>query len=66
VGDEGVQDVDGVYGRMFDDMDADAILIRPDLVLYGHTRAAGASDLLEGLGRDLGIHEPARHGGAAS
>ncbi|WP_448628785.1 bifunctional 3-(3-hydroxy-phenyl)propionate/3-hydroxycinnamic acid hydroxylase [Geodermatophilus sp. URMC 64] len=65
-GADGVEDVDGVYGRMFDDMQADAILVRPDLVLYGHSRADAVSDLLEGLGRDLGILEPARPGAGPS
>lgn len=34
VGPGAVQDVDGVHGRMVDHMGADAVLVRPDFVLY--------------------------------
>lgn len=62
----GAQDVDGVYARIFVDMGADALLVRPDLVLYGHAQAQELSGLLEGLGRDLGVAEPSRRGNPIS
>jgi 3-(3-hydroxy-phenyl)propionate hydroxylase len=46
-------DIDGVYGRMLDDLDADLLVVRPDLVLYGHARADHAEALLHGLVRRL-------------
>jgi 3-(3-hydroxy-phenyl)propionate hydroxylase len=55
IGDGGYEDTDGVYARLFDDLGADAMLLRPDFVLYGHSSAATASDLLTDLVSDLGV-----------
>lgn len=48
-GTSGVVDEDGVYGRLLGALAADAALIRPDFVLYGHARAEGLADLVKGL-----------------
>jgi 3-(3-hydroxy-phenyl)propionate hydroxylase len=57
----GYGDADGVYRRMFDELDADLLVVRPDLVLYGHARTdAGASSLLHGLVSALGRPLPAQ------
>jgi 3-(3-hydroxy-phenyl)propionate hydroxylase len=56
-------DVDGVYRNMLDDLGADLLVVRPDLVLYGHARADHAEALLHGLvrrlSRPLTTHQPA-------
>lgn len=48
-----VQDVDGVYGRSLDALGADAMLIRPDFVLYGHAARDGVRSLLQGFLKNL-------------
>lgn len=44
-----VGDADGSYRALMDELDADAVLLRPDFVLYGHARFDGLSELLRGL-----------------
>ncbi len=44
-----VVDAEGVYTRYLDTLQADAVLIRPDFVLFGSTRAAGITDLAQAL-----------------
>ena len=47
--DQGVVDADGVYAHLLESLGADAALIRPDFVLYGHASRAGLPALAEGL-----------------
>ncbi len=49
-------DVDGVYARLLEELQADAAAIRPDFVLYGHARRDAVVPLLEGLLRSLRVH----------
>jgi 3-(3-hydroxy-phenyl)propionate hydroxylase len=44
-----VGDADGTYRALMDGLGADAVLLRPDFVLYGHARFDGWAALLEGL-----------------
>lgn len=55
-----VVDCDGVYAHLLDELDADAALIRPDFVLYGHARADRLEPLLRGLLRDLHVRTAVR------
>lgn len=48
-----VVDADGVYGRLLEALGADAVLIRPAFVLYGHADRSGIAALVEGLLRQL-------------
>lgn len=48
-----VQDIDGVYGRALEELGADAMLIRPDFVLYGHAAKANMHSLLHNFVHDL-------------
>jgi 3-(3-hydroxy-phenyl)propionate hydroxylase len=44
---QGVIDADGVYGRFLDTLKADAVLTRPDFVVYGHAVRSDLEQLLE-------------------
>jgi hypothetical protein len=44
-----VGDADGRYRALMDELDADAVLLRPDFVLFGHARIDGLSELLRSL-----------------
>jgi 3-(3-hydroxy-phenyl)propionate hydroxylase len=46
---ERVIDTDGVYSRTLQALDAQALLIRPDFVLFGHADRAGLPQLAESL-----------------
>lgn len=48
-----VFDADGVYRKLLDELGADAVLLRPDFVLYGHASMAAVDDLLQGLTQQL-------------
>jgi 3-(3-hydroxy-phenyl)propionate hydroxylase len=48
-GEAGVTDVDGVYTRLLETLGAEAALIRPDFVLYGHAPASALAALLHGF-----------------
>ena len=54
-----VLDVDGVYRRLLDGLGADAVLLRPDFVLFGHSPAARVQALVEGFLTHLRQREPA-------
>ncbi len=43
---QAIGDVDGVYGRLLDSLQADGVLLRPDFVLYGHAKQEGAEAML--------------------
>ena len=40
-------DVDGSYARWFGELDAEALLVRPDFYVFGTAPLAGVADLLE-------------------
>ena len=42
-----VIDVDGVYGRFLDSLGADAVLTRPDFVVYGHATRSALEQFIE-------------------
>lgn len=44
---QSIRDVDGVYGRLLDTLQADGVLLRPDFVLYGYAPKAGAGAFLQ-------------------
>lgn len=46
---EDVRDVEGFYVGLLDKLSADAILVRPDLVLYGYATGAEVGNLLSGF-----------------
>lgn len=46
---EAVVDTDGVYSRYLTSIGADAILIRPDFVLFGYTKTDGIGELAKAL-----------------
>ncbi|KEQ52162.1 bifunctional 3-(3-hydroxy-phenyl)propionate/3-hydroxycinnamic acid hydroxylase [Sphingobium chlorophenolicum] len=48
-----VVDVDGVYGSLLDEMNADVAIIRPDFVLYGYSDSKGMVALLSDLLKQL-------------
>lgn len=48
-GEERVSDVDGVYLGLLDAHGADAVLPRPDFVLYGHAASGQVQDVLRGF-----------------
>jgi hypothetical protein len=57
-----VGDADGRYRALMDELAADAVLLRPDFVLYGHARFDALTALLEGYLaqlRCLSVPEPA-------
>jgi 3-(3-hydroxy-phenyl)propionate hydroxylase len=47
-----VRDVDGFYGTLIDGLGADVVLIRPDLVMYGHADGSHVQELLSDLVHD--------------
>jgi 2-polyprenyl-6-methoxyphenol hydroxylase-like FAD-dependent oxidoreductase len=55
-------DLDGVYGRWFDRLGVQAVLVRPDLYVYGSGSLAQVGDLLNSAQSMLGLaaREPAR------
>ncbi|MDT3445801.1 bifunctional 3-(3-hydroxy-phenyl)propionate/3-hydroxycinnamic acid hydroxylase [Pseudofrankia sp. BMG5.37] len=49
-------DVDGRYGQWFKDLDAQAVVVRPDFYIYAHVADLGSlSDVLERLGQQLPV-----------
>lgn len=56
-----VEDADGTYRALMDELAADAVLLRPDFVLYGHARLDALPALLDGFFvqlRCLSVLEP--------
>ena len=54
VGDDGeASDVDGTYAAWFDRLGADAVLVRPDLYVFGTSRDDRLDTLLQAAGRAL-------------
>ena len=49
------QDLDGTYGAWFDRLGVDAVLVRPDLYVYGSSSLAGLGDLLQSARLMLGV-----------
>ncbi|GGG26513.1 3-(3-hydroxyphenyl)propionate hydroxylase [Rhodococcoides trifolii] len=43
------EDVDGTYGRWFDELGVDTVLVRPDFHLYGASSGHDTADLIEGF-----------------
>lgn len=57
-----VGDADGTYRALMDELNADALLLRPDFVLYGHARFDALTALLDGFLaqlRCMSVPEPA-------
>ncbi|MCW8379745.1 bifunctional 3-(3-hydroxy-phenyl)propionate/3-hydroxycinnamic acid hydroxylase [Streptomyces justiciae] len=50
-----IEDLDGVYGAFLKEQNADAVLIRPDHIVFGVASASGAGELLEQLAEMLGV-----------
>ncbi|MES2945188.1 MAG: bifunctional 3-(3-hydroxy-phenyl)propionate/3-hydroxycinnamic acid hydroxylase [Pseudomonadota bacterium] len=50
-----VQDVNGVYLALLDELAADVAILRPDFVLFGHSELNGMDTLLEELARQLNM-----------
>lgn len=49
-------DVDGDAAEWFEELDADAVLVRPDHYIFGAARAGGLNDLIRALSRQLEPH----------
>ena len=49
------KDLDGIYGAWFDRLGVDAVLVRPDLYIFGSSSLAGVGDLVKSARTMLGM-----------
>lgn len=54
-----IDDVDGTYGRWFDELGVDTIVVRPDFHLYGSCSAGDTADLVSGFLHRINAHRAA-------